>query len=149
MRIKTAIVIALLSTVLIHQNGAISESVPVIPKALMQEIRCMELNLHYEARGEGLKGLLAIAHVTRNRVMSGIFPSTYCGVVSQRGQFSWWTTRKNIPVDPNIRNLAMEFVLNIKEHRDITKGSLFFHHVDLDPFNRRFIAQIGNHVFYK
>ena len=149
MIIKYVLVIAVLSTVLIHQNSSGGNDVPTIAIATLQEIRCMELNLHYEARGEGFQGLLAVANVTKNRVKSKLFPNTYCGVVSQPRQFSWYPFRKDIPVADHIRKLAMQFVLHTKVHGDNTGGALFFHRSDLDPFDRRVVAKIGNHIFYR
>lgn len=47
------------------------------------ELKCMADNLYFEARGEGERGMLAVALVTANRVQSDQFPDTVCGVVKQ------------------------------------------------------------------
>ena len=54
-----------------------------------REHRCMLWNLMHEARGEGTEGMLAVANVVANRVLSDKYPSTVCGVVLQKNQFSW------------------------------------------------------------
>jgi N-acetylmuramoyl-L-alanine amidase len=41
-----------------------------------------------EAKGEPIKGQIAVANVVLNRVASGKFPSTIKGVIFARGQFS-------------------------------------------------------------
>src|SRR3546814_1697830 len=53
------------------------------------ELRCLAGAVYFESRGESLAGQLAVAHVIINRAESGRFPSSYCGVVHQRSQFSF------------------------------------------------------------
>src|SRR5205085_3741373 len=53
------------------------------------EHECLAGAVYFESKGEPLKGQLSVAEVIRNRASSGRFPSTYCGVVKQRGQFSF------------------------------------------------------------
>jgi len=43
----------------------------------------------HEARGEGREGMQAVHQVVLNRVRSRKYPSTICGVVLQKYQFSW------------------------------------------------------------
>jgi len=54
-----------------------------------REIRCLALNIYFEARGESKKGQFAVAAVTMNRVKSYKYPNSVCEVVWQRRQFSW------------------------------------------------------------
>jgi len=61
------------------------------------EVRCLALNIYFEARSEGEQGQLAVGHVVMNRVADRHYPSTVCNVVRQGGekrlhrcQFSWW-----------------------------------------------------------
>ena len=54
-------------------------------------LNCLALNVYFEARGEPLDGQYAVAEVTMNRVASGRYPSTVCGVVYQKG---WDPLRK-------------------------------------------------------
>jgi spore germination cell wall hydrolase CwlJ-like protein len=56
---------------------------------LKEDILCLTANLYFEARGEGVKGLKAVADVTLNRVKSKKYPSSVCKVVFQKSQFSW------------------------------------------------------------
>ena len=54
-----------------------------------REMRCLALNIYFEARSEPTGGQLAVAFVTMNRVQSRRYPSSICGVVWQKRQFSW------------------------------------------------------------
>jgi large subunit ribosomal protein L33 len=57
---------------------------------LSSEIECLSRAVYYEARGEPVEGQLAVAQVIVNRTESdGRFPGTICGVIRQRGQFSF------------------------------------------------------------
>ena len=45
--------------------------------------KCLAQALYFEARGESLKGQIAVAEVILNRVDSRAFPDTLCGVINQ------------------------------------------------------------------
>jgi spore germination cell wall hydrolase CwlJ-like protein len=51
------------------------------------EINCLALAVYGEARGESLKGKIAVINVIMNRVGSRKFPNTICDVVLQDHQF--------------------------------------------------------------
>ena len=55
-----------------------------------QELTCLATNLYHEARGESDRGMIAVAHVTLNRVNSSRYPDTICGVVHQAVHSKWW-----------------------------------------------------------
>ena len=50
---------------------------------------CLAGAVYFEAKGEPLNGQLTVAEVILNRARSGRFPASACGVVKQRGQFSF------------------------------------------------------------
>ena len=52
-------------------------------------LHCLTEALYFEARGEGRSGQRAVAEVILNRVDSRTFPNSVCGVVHQRGQFTY------------------------------------------------------------
>jgi Cell Wall Hydrolase len=45
--------------------------------------RCLAEAIYFEARGETVRGQMAVAQVVLNRVFSGKYPNTVCGVVYQ------------------------------------------------------------------
>jgi spore germination cell wall hydrolase CwlJ-like protein len=45
--------------------------------------KCLAEAIYFEARGEPVRGQIAVAQVVMNRVFSGYYPSTVCGVVYQ------------------------------------------------------------------
>src|SRR3546814_7995264 len=68
--------------------AALVDATPM-PATIDPELRCLAGAVYFESRGESLAGQLAVAHVIINRAESGRFPSSYCGVVHQRSQFSF------------------------------------------------------------
>src|SRR6476469_9246987 len=54
------------------------------------ELECLATGVYFESKSEPLAGQLAVGKVIANRAQSGgRFPDTYCGVLFQRGQFSF------------------------------------------------------------
>ncbi|MDO5633103.1 MAG: cell wall hydrolase [Paracoccus sp. (in: a-proteobacteria)] len=118
------------------------------------ELSCMAEALYFEARGEGVHGQAAVAEVILNRVDSRRFPSTVCGVVNQRAQFSYTIGGK-----PRIRNqAAYNRAVDIARRalsghpRKLTGGATYFHTTAVRPnWSHRFTrtTRIGNHIFYR
>ena len=50
------------------------------------EKRCLAEAIYFEARGESEEGQAAVAQVVLNRVSSGLYPASICGVVYQNRQ---------------------------------------------------------------
>lgn len=129
-----------------------------VPEQLYSEYRCMKLALHYEARGEGSRGMQAVANVILNRVKSKRFPDSICDVVYQKHknvcQFSWHCDPRVTAREPNIgikaKLLAFEAVVN-NSLRDITGGAMWFHSGE-DVWwaeAKTMTREIGQHKFYR
>lgn len=52
-------------------------------KARAKAEKCLAEAVYFEARGEQVRGQIAVAQVVMNRVFSGFYPTTVCGVVYQ------------------------------------------------------------------
>jgi spore germination cell wall hydrolase CwlJ-like protein len=52
-------------------------------KARAKQEKCLANAVYFEARGEAVRGQIAVAQVVMNRVFSGYYPTTVCGVVYQ------------------------------------------------------------------
>lgn len=64
-----------------------------------EDLKCLAQNIYHEARGEGERGMRAVAHVTVNRVDHDRFPDTVCGVVRQAKYSEWWRAQgKLVPL---------------------------------------------------
>lgn len=118
------------------------------------EINCLARNIYYEARGEGVSGMRAVAHVTMNRMRSRLFRNTVCGVVHQPSQFSWVRAGYASPRGPlweRAQEIA-ERVYTGADASDNTHGATYFHATRVRPsWVRRFTRTItiGGHAFYR
>ena len=130
-----------------------------------QSVRCLALNIDYEARGEPEAGQYAVAEVTMNRVAAAQYPSSVCGVVYEQrwdakrkrmvGAFSW-TELKNLPEPKGrqwerARQIAEE--VYYRRHESLQLADATHYHArsirprwsrELEP-----VARIGNHIFYR
>ena len=52
-------------------------------KGHAKSVKCLTEAIYFEARGEPVRGQIAVAQVVMNRVFSGYYPNTVCGVVYQ------------------------------------------------------------------
>lgn len=55
-------------------------------KARDKQEKCLAEAVYFEARGEAVRGQIAVAQVVMNRVFSGFYPTTVCGVVYQNAK---------------------------------------------------------------
>src|SRR5581483_9161443 len=51
--------------------------------AFEKAVKCLAEAVYFEARGEAVRGQIAVAQVVMNRAFSGYYPNTVCGVVYQ------------------------------------------------------------------
>jgi spore germination cell wall hydrolase CwlJ-like protein len=52
-------------------------------KSRAKSEKCLAEAIYFEARGEAVRGQIAVAQVVMNRAFSGFYPTTVCGVVYQ------------------------------------------------------------------
>ena len=119
-----------------------------------RELECLAVGIYYESKGEPLAGQLAVGEVIANRANSGRFPSTYCGVLFQRGQFSFIRGKK-LPSPPRSSkqwHTAVAIAKIVDEDlKDSAVGdALFFHAKHVSPrWRLKRVASVGNHIFYR
>ncbi len=126
-----------------------------------RELKCLALNIYFEARSEPEAGKFAVGHVVMNRVAHKRFPKSICRVIRQGGQvrrhrcqFSWWCDGKtDRPRDAaawdNSKRIAKMVYTGISE--DPTDGALWYHADYVKPNWRHDFQRgpkIGRHVFY-
>jgi N-acetylmuramoyl-L-alanine amidase len=120
-----------------------------------RELECLAVGIYFESKSEPLAGQLAVGEVIANRANSnGRFPSTYCGVLFQRGQFSF-IRGKSLPSVPRASRQWQTAVAVAKivdqDLKDSAVGNaLFFHAKHVSPrWRLKRVASVGNHVFYR
>lgn len=136
--------------------GSLAAAVAAQPSSVGEDeqIDCLATGIYYEAKGEPLSGQLAVAEVILNRTQSGRFPDTACGVLKQRGQFSF--VRGGELPQPNEGSTAWRTAVAVAHvaKRALwdspAEGALFFHARRLAPrWGKARVASVGNHIFYR
>jgi spore germination cell wall hydrolase CwlJ-like protein len=134
-----------------------------------KQLKCLAMNIFYEAGYESLNGQAAVARVVMNRIASG-FGNNPCAVVYQATyvdkliddelqkvklcQFSWVCEGKGDPNKNNIRykqseQIAYDVLAYDAYTEVLPKSALFFHNLQVDPlWPYKQVAKIGNHIFY-
>lgn len=117
------------------------------------ELNCLATAVYFESKGEPLAGQLAVARVVMNRSRSGRFASTICGVVKQPSQFSF-VHGGGFPVvrsNSMWRKAVGVAQVAIKDlFASPAPDALYFHARHVSPrWNKRQIAMVGNHLFYR
>ena len=118
------------------------------------ELRCLAMNIYFEARGESRRGQLAVASVTLNRKRSRHYPDSICAVVWQSRQFSW--TNQSVWHRPR-NDRAWRFAMKLanKVYHNKVKlpvvSATHFHARYVAPewsTQMKRVARIGKHLFY-
>ena len=126
------------------------------PRTMSRELECLAGAVYFESRGEPIEGQLAVAQVIVNRTESSAFPSDYCGVVTQRSQFSFVkngcipTRRSNAGAWERARKIARIAHEGLWDSE--ARDSLYFHATYVRPRwarTKQARATIKSHVFYR
>jgi spore germination cell wall hydrolase CwlJ-like protein len=118
------------------------------------EARCLAGAVYFEAKGESLEGQLAVARVVMARTKSGRFPTSLCGVVHQKSQFSFIRGGKMPSINTDSlhwRNaVAITQIALDDSWKSPVEGALFFHARHVSPgWRLKRLGSIDNHIFYR
>ena len=143
------------------------KQVTVRPEVNQKELICLARNVYFEAGAEPIEGKQAVAQVVMNRVKTGGFPKTVCGVVKQKTksielqkticQFSWvCEEKKQVAVSSSAWGdsvyVAKVALTEKKVYDKFNRNVLFFHEKHLETNWKEKYKQvkvIGNHKFYR
>lgn len=124
---------------------------------------CLAMALYYEARSEGVDGMMAVAEVVTNRVIDPSFPNDVCSVVKEdRGprphdcQFSFYCD--GLPERPRnkaawvqARLVAAEALNGTGYGGALGHGALYYHADTVRPHwaaSLSYVGRVGAHLFY-
>ncbi|HEU6442695.1 MAG TPA: cell wall hydrolase [Microvirga sp.] len=132
------------------------------PDKLSKEQRCLAEAVYFEARSEPEEGQAAVAQVVLNRVKSGLYPSSICGVVYQNRhrhlacQFTFACEGKALRITDSTSweraKRVASAVLEGKTYLADVGGSTHYHANYVRPYWARRLKKmdvIGRHIFYK
>jgi spore germination cell wall hydrolase CwlJ-like protein len=134
----------------------------VAPERMGREERCLAEAVYFEARSEPEAGQAAVAQVVLNRVKSGLYPGSICGVVYQNRnrymacQFTFACEGKSLRVTEQDSWARATRVAN-----NVLRGNTYlanvgealnYHANYVRPHWARYLQKtsvIGHHIFYK
>ncbi|MFC3714441.1 cell wall hydrolase [Sphingoaurantiacus capsulatus] len=139
----------------VRSLGELVDKIADLPSVeLDEEMRCLATAVYFESKGEPLEGQLAVAQVIINRRDSGKFAKSLCGVIYQRGQFSFtWDGRPDSPSNSEMWKTAqaIAMIAAADDWREIAPDATHFHATRVRPGWHKLqrISSVGNHVFYR
>ena len=128
-----------------------------------KELDCLTRNIYWEAASEPFEGKVGVAQVTLNRLASGRFAPSVCGVVYQKNifyekvvcQFSWFCEPAHKvkaiykPLWTESEEVAKKVLLEGFRLPGL-KNALYYHATYINPgWNRKKITTVGHHIFYE
>lgn len=132
-------------------SGALASAEPAHDAA---EFDCLAKAVHREAGNQSEDGKLAVAQLILNRVKSGRFADSICGVVNQRGQFfqtSAYNPRRDTAQWASAEAVARKALEGTAP--EVVPGAVFFHATYIAPNSwfrtRKRVTTLGDHVFYR
>jgi spore germination cell wall hydrolase CwlJ-like protein len=132
------------------------------PDNLNREQRCLAEAVYFEARSEPEEGQAAVAQVVLNRMKSGLYPSSICGVVYQNRhrhfacQFTFACEGKSLRIsDQESWQSASRIAKEVLEGKTYLADVGAATHYHADYVRPRWAKRlkkmdvIGRHIFYK
>jgi spore germination cell wall hydrolase CwlJ-like protein len=118
-----------------------------------RERECMARAMYFESNRSSDDGMLAVGTVVMNRLESGRYPDTICGVVGQKRQFAPGVLSKPMK-EGRSRERAERMakaVLKGKRHRGVGRKAMFFHTAGYNfPYdNMHYKVIAGGNAFYE
>jgi spore germination cell wall hydrolase CwlJ-like protein len=144
------------------EDGRPSYASLIDPEKMSREERCLAEAVYFEARSEPEDGQAAVAQVVLNRVKSGLYPPSVCGVVYQNRnrkfacQFSFACEGKALRVtEPDAWQTAVRIARQVtfgETYNSEVGGATHYHANYVRPFWAKRLKKmdvIGRHIFYK
>lgn len=121
---------------------------------LEPEQHCLAGAVFFESKGESLAGQLAVARVVLERAKSGRFPSSVCGVVYQKSQFSFVRGNSMPHINKSKKSwktaVAISQIAMDQSWESPVEGALFFHARRVSPgWRLTRLGTVDNHIFYR
>ena len=131
------------------------------PKDRARQMRCLAEAIYFESRSEPEEGQAAVAQVVLNRVRSGIYPTTVCGVVYQDRnrpfacQFTFACEGKSLRIEEPgpwaVATRIAEAVVSGANYNAKVGVAVNYHANYVSPFwvgYLKRVDRIGAHIFY-
>ncbi|MBX4868525.1 MULTISPECIES: cell wall hydrolase [Rhizobium] len=113
---------------------------------------CLKRAMYFESQHSDEDGYLAVGTVVMNRLTSGAYPPSICGVVAQEKQFAPGVMTREVKpqAEPQLATAADAILLKGARHPAV-KDAMFFHTEGLKfPYNNmHYVTVAGGNAFYE
>ncbi|MBC8130812.1 MAG: cell wall hydrolase [Rhizobiaceae bacterium] len=116
----------------------------------MSAEECMTRVMYFESNRSSEEGMIAVGTVVLNRMESGKYPGTVCGVVGQKNQFAPGVLSKPMGKGADLAQRTAKKVLRGAKHARVGKA-MFFHTAghSFSYTNMHYVAIAGGNAFYE
>lgn len=130
------------------------------------DLDCLTSALYHEARNLGVGSMREVANVISNRVESDSYPNTYCKVIKQNKQFSFYPAKPSnkreavlmAETNPTVHDLN-SWIIATKVAIQTFNGNLnveftdalFYHTTSVNPnwaSTKQKLGKLKNHIYY-
>lgn len=116
------------------------------------ELECMERAMYFESNRSSRDGMVAVGSVVMNRVQSGQYPRSVCGVVGQKNQFAPGVMSRKMNESrsmPRISEAARSVMRG--ERHPMIGNAMFFHQAGhrFSYDNMHYVLVAGGNAFYE
>ncbi|MDR6284218.1 hypothetical protein HNR47_000201 [Methylopila jiangsuensis] len=125
---------------------------PKVSRVSLSARECMARVMYFESNRSSDDGMLAVGTVVMNRVASGRYPRTVCGVIGQPNQFAPGVLTRPMTDSGKPRAYRMaDAVLSGARNPRVGSKSMFFHTAGYKfPYrNMHYVAIAGGNAFYE
>ncbi|WP_136684484.1 cell wall hydrolase [Falsirhodobacter xinxiangensis] len=116
------------------------------------ELDCMERAMYFESNRSSRDGMVAVGSVVMNRVESGRYPGSVCGVVAQKGQFAPGVMSRDM-TEARSKRLTREAATSVLrgERHPLVGSAQFFHAASYRAGynNMHYTVTTGGNAFYE
>ncbi|MBX4955966.1 cell wall hydrolase [Rhizobium lentis] len=113
---------------------------------------CLKRAMYFESQHSDEDGYMAVGTVVMNRLTSGAYPPSICGVVAQEKQFAPGVMTREVKpqAEPELATAADAILLKGARHPAV-KDAMFFHTDGLKfPYNNmHYVTVAGGNAFYE
>lgn len=135
----------------VKTNTASIESAKQVYTYTATDRECLKRAMYFESKRSSKDGFMAVGSVVMNRLTSGAYPETICGVVSQEKQFAPGVMTRVMKEEtaPEL-NAAADAILRGERNPEV-KEAMFFHQDGLKfPYdNMHYVTVAGGNAFYE
>nr|WP_183199673.1 cell wall hydrolase [Aureimonas pseudogalii] len=116
----------------------------------MSSEECLARAMYFESNRSSPEGMMAVGTVVMNRVESGKYPKSVCGVVGQKNQFAPGVLSKPLGKGRDLAVESARKVLRGQRHPRVQKA-MFFHTAGYSyPYsNMQYLTIQGGNAFYE